>query len=427
VTFSAHDAETALLEAEIPFVRLVGEPVDPAARILLLRRRMARTAERVLEATPWRYRAGHRGLHRLTGPALFTWDGGAAVTLVSGIPAAPLPARSLARLEDRLWRGARPGRDGALEPAPADALLVAAVQVVRPGFPRPLWRRRLAELEEQEETVGEATTLARELGLAASLALARPAARKRPQARTPRRTLREGVWAAGRRLAGATDSRRIAALLDGAPVVGHAVFRTRFAGVEVDSGEGVFLPVPFSESLLGAGLERIAGVRGPKVVDVGTGCGAVALALATARRDADVHGVDVSRPALRWARRNAGRLGVQSARFHRGSLLEPVSGELRGRVDLVLTNVPYAPPAYRRASWDDMPGTVEGEDQDGLGLPRRLADAAHDVLAPGGWLVAQLAAEQCDAFRSHLTGRGYVEDGVVATRAGDAVVVARVR
>ncbi|HEX2046093.1 MAG TPA: class I SAM-dependent methyltransferase, partial [Gaiellaceae bacterium] len=323
MTFSARDAETALLEASIPFVRLLGEPVEPAVRLLLFPRGTVPSAERALEGTGWRYRAGHRGPHRLAGQALFTWDGGTSVALFSGIPAAPLPARALARLEERVWHGARPAADGVLEPAPVDALLVAAVQVVRPGFPRPLWRRRLAELEAQPENLRDATAAARELGLAASVALARRLAGARPGAAEPRRTFSEHVWAAGRRLERATRSRTVAALLHGAPVPGHAVFRTRFAGIEVDSGAGVFLPVSFSEALLTAAHERLT-ERHPTVVDVGTGCGAVALALASARSDAAVHGIDVSARALRWARRNGRRLGIPNVRFRRGSLLDPL-------------------------------------------------------------------------------------------------------
>jgi hypothetical protein len=55
-----------------------------------------------------------------------------------------------------------------------------------------------------------------------------------------------------------------------------------------------------------------------------------------------------------------------------------------------------------------------------------VAAGASDLLAPGRWLVAQIAAEQSDAFRSELRARGYVDDAVVATSAGDAVVAARV-
>jgi release factor glutamine methyltransferase len=288
-----------------------------------------------------------------------------------------------------------------------------------------MWQRRLTRLVEHGLDPAKERGAAREVGVAASVASARRVAGLQPAAETPRLTLREGVWAASRLLQRTAGSRRVTALLDGVPTPGHAVFRTRFAGIEVDSGGGVFLPVAISEMLLEAGRKRIAEKQRPVAVDVGTGCGAVALALASTRPDAEVHGVEISARALRWARRNARRLGIRNVRFHRGSLLEPLPQVLRRRVDLLITNVPYAPPAYRRASWDDMPGTIEGEDEDGLGLPRKLAVAARDLLSVDGWLVAQIAVDQLDAFRSALGASGYADNHVAATRAGDIVVVAR--
>jgi release factor glutamine methyltransferase len=418
VPFNARNAETALVDAGIPVVRLLDEPTGRGNSFLLVRRGDSEAAERVLDGTAWRYRAGHRGWHRFARQALFAWDGGVSVCVSSGIPAAPLPARALARLEERVWRRARPLHGGAHEPHPVDALLVTAVQVVRPGFARPTWRKALTRLAEQQPDLAEEMAAAREAGVAASLARARRAADLPPAAENPRATLPEAVWAAGRLLQRAAGSRRVTALLDGQPSPGQAVFRTRFAGIEVDSGSRVFLPVAFSEALVEAGRERIAAKRGAVAVDVGAGCGAVSLALAAKRPDAQVHGIDISARALSWARRNAHRLGISNVSFHRGSLLEPLPRRLNGRVDVVITNVPYA-------SWNDMPRTIEGEDPDGLGLPRKLAVAARELLSRDGWLVAQIAMEQADAFRSALRGFGYGDDRVVVARAGDVVVVAR--
>jgi release factor glutamine methyltransferase len=427
VTFIARQAEIALVDAGIPAVRLLSEPSGRGNSVLLVSRGDADAARRVVEGTGWRYRAGHRGRHRFVRQALFTWDGGASVWVCWGIPAAPLPARALASLEDRVWRRARPSEDGLREPHPVDALLVAAVQVARPGFERPKWRQEMIRLSGQEFDPAEAIAAAREAGVAASVAGARRAARLQAVDEQPRRTPREAVWAAGRLLQRTARSRKVTALLDGGPTPGHAVFRTRFAGIEVDSGGGVFLPVPFSETLVDAGRQRIATKRDPIAVDVGTGCGAVAVALASTRPDAQVHGTEISARALRWARLNARRLGIRNIRFHRGSLVDPLPRGLDGRIDVLTTNVPYAPPAYRRTSWDDMPGTIEGEDEDGLGLPRKLAMAAHRLLSPDGWLVVQIAVEQSDAFLSILRACGYAHDRVAAARAGDVVVVAQPR
>ena len=422
--FSAHDAEAALVRDAIPVVRLLGGAAEKGARLLLVQPETAARAERTLEATPWRYRAGDRGSHRFGRHSVFAWDGGTSVALVSGVPAGPLPSRALAALERRVWRHAKETPSGVREPDAIDAVLVAAVQIVRPGFPRPAWRREFLRLTELNEPEAE-TAAAQEVGIAHSLWLARRSVGLASPGDAPRPALYEQIWRAGRRLQRGTRSRRLSAFLEGAPIPGHAVFRTRFADRVVESGRGVFLPVPFSEELLEAGLGLLVDKRNPIVVEVGTGCGAVAVAMASARRDSDVHAVDVSGQALRWARRNARRLGTANTRFYRGSLLEPLPSTLHGRVDALLTNVPYAPRSYRQASWDDMPGAVEGEGDDGLGLPRSLAVGARRFLSDGGWLVAQLATEQVEAFGSELGALGYVDFDRVAVRAGDAVVVAR--
>jgi HemK-like putative methylase len=420
--FSADDAEAVLVRDGIAVVRLFGT-ADTGNRLLLVRREAAARAERSLAATPWRYHAGGLGRHRFRRHSVFAWDGGASVALVSGLPASPLPSRALAALEDRIWRNAHETETGVREPHPVDAALVAAVQIVRPGFPRPAWRKEFVRLTELNDPDVEANA-AREVGVARSLSLAGRAAGLDPLAQEQRATLHEQIWRAGRLLQRRTRSRRLTAFLDGAPIPGHAVFRTRFGGVEVDSGRRVFLPVAFSEELLVAALERLVASRNPVVVEIGTGCGAVALALASARPDAEVHAVEISGRALRWAQRNARRLGLNTAHFYRGSLLEPLPPTLNGRVNVVVTNVPYAPGAYRRESWDDMPGTVEGEGDDGLGLPRSVAVDSRRILSNGGWLIAQIATEQVEAFRSELTPLGYDHDRT-AVRAGDAVVVAQ--
>jgi release factor glutamine methyltransferase len=145
-------------------------------------------------------------------------------------------------------------------------------------------------------------------------------------------------------------------------------------------------------------------------VDVGTGCGAVALALAAARPELEIHATDISRTALRWAGRNARRLGLGRVRFHRGSLLEALPAELRGRVSPVAANVPYVPAEmWRSRRWRD--ATV-GLGPDGLDLQRRLAEQALAFLRPGGTLVLQLGASQWPGFAGELAGLGYRVEGV---------------
>jgi release factor glutamine methyltransferase len=110
--------------------------------------------------------------------------------------------------------------------------------------------------------------------------------------------------------------------------------------VEVAVGPGVFVPRLETELLLEWGLNALRGVPEPLVVDLCTGSGALAAAVAVSRPDARVYGVELDPDALVWARRNlAGRAGVVA-----GDVTDPeLLGELHGRADLVLANPPYVP------------------------------------------------------------------------------------
>ena len=111
----------------------------------------------------------------------------------------------------------------------------------------------------------------------------------------------------------------------------------------------VLVPRPETEVLVEAALELIRGLEAPVVVDVGTGSGCIALSIAAERPDAAVHAVDISAAALAVARENAHRLGQIRVELHEGDLLEPLPAELRGRVDLIVSNPPYLTEAEYRA------------------------------------------------------------------------------
>jgi release factor glutamine methyltransferase len=115
-----------------------------------------------------------------------------------------------------------------------------------------------------------------------------------------------------------------------------------FYGLELECGPGVLVPRPSTETLVDVSLELIERIDGPVVVDIGTGTGAVALAIAHERKDAEVVATDISEDALAFARRNAASLGLD-VWFAQGDLFECVPAELRGRVDLIVSNPPYVP------------------------------------------------------------------------------------
>jgi release factor glutamine methyltransferase len=167
----------------------------------------------------------------------------------------------------------------------------------------------------------------------------------------------------------------------------------QFLDLVLGVAPGVFVPRPETEVLVERALEAIADTEAPSVADVGTGTGAIALAIARKRPDARVHATDLSEEAVEVARANAARhaLGVT---VHRGDLLDPLPVQLRGALHLVVSNPPYV----TEEEYRDLPPEVRAEPYralvGGTDLHRRLAETAPSWLRPGGWLIVETGAAQ---------------------------------
>jgi release factor glutamine methyltransferase len=160
--------------------------------------------------------------------------------------------------------------------------------------------------------------------------------------------------------------------------------------------------------VLDAALGAAAQWPDPFLIDVGTGCGAVALAAARKLPTATIYATDISEIALRSARENRARLGARNVRFIRGSLLSPIPKRFQGKAAVIVANVPYVPPRLSAAFAGAFPAdSAIGVGEDGLGLVRDLAANARSFLAPGGSLVLQLADFQWASFTPELTALGY--------------------
>ncbi|GAA2522132.1 peptide chain release factor N(5)-glutamine methyltransferase [Pilimelia columellifera] len=169
-------------------------------------------------------------------------------------------------------------------------------------------------------------------------------------------------------------------------LVGHAPFRQ--LGLAV--GPGVFVPRPETELLAGWGLAAIAGLASPLVVDLCSGSGAIALAVAQEAPGARVVAVERSPRALEWLRRNVAAraaAGDRPVEVVAGDVTDPdLLYDLRGQVDLALCNPPYVPAAA------DVPAEVAGHDPaeavfggpDGLAVIRPVIALAARLLRPGG-------------------------------------------
>jgi release factor glutamine methyltransferase len=170
----------------------------------------------------------------------------------------------------------------------------------------------------------------------------------------------------------------------------HLTGAASLGNVTLEVGPGVFVPRPETELLLAWGLATLEGVDRPTVVDLCTGSGALALAMANARSDATVHAVEKQPAALAWARRNADRqaqAGDTPIRLYAGDVTDPMLFmELEGLVDLVLCNPPYVPagtPVPPEVREHDPHEAVFGG-RDGLDVVRHVVGCAARLLRPGG-------------------------------------------
>jgi release factor glutamine methyltransferase len=193
--------------------------------------------------------------------------------------------------------------------------------------------------------------------------------------------------------------------------VAYVVGKKEFWGLELAVDARVLVPRPDTETLVEEGRDRLdqAGHADERIADVGTGSGAVALALAKVRPAAAVFAGDLSADALAVARANAERLGL-AVTFVEGDLTAPLAAH--GPFSLLVANLPYIPtgdlpglPAEVRAE----PARALDGGADGLDLVRRLADEAPPLLRAGGALALEIGAGQAIAAAALLAAAGLTD------------------
>ena len=178
----------------------------------------------------------------------------------------------------------------------------------------------------------------------------------------------------------------------------------QFFDLVLGASPGVFVPRPETEVVVERALEVVPDGDGSVAVDVGTGTGAIALAIKRFRPATRVLAIDRSGEAAAVARANASRHALD-VEVLEGDLLEPVPSDLRGMVDLVVSNPPYV----SRDEYEALPPEVRAEPYEalvgGTDVHRRLAEAAPGWLRAGGWLVMEIGDEQAEEVRDVLAAR----------------------
>ncbi|MFI8004563.1 putative protein N(5)-glutamine methyltransferase [Streptomyces sp. NPDC086010] len=201
----------------------------------------------------------------------------------------------------------------------------------------------------------------------------------------------------------------------------HVLGWAEFCGLRIAVDPGVFVPRRRTEFLVGQAA-ALAPERAV-VVDLCCGSGALGAALTASLPGAELHAADVEPAAVRCARRNVGDRGT----VYEGDLFDPLPHSLRGRVDVLLANVPYVPtgdvallPPEARIH---EPRVALDGGGDGLDVMRRVAAEAASWLAPGGSLLVEASERQAARAEEALGGSGLIPRVVVSEEWYATVVI----
>ncbi|MFB6373736.1 MAG: peptide chain release factor N(5)-glutamine methyltransferase, partial [Bradymonadaceae bacterium] len=200
---------------------------------------------------------------------------------------------------------------------------------------------------------------------------------------------------------------------NGEPVA-YLIGRKEFWQLELKVDERALVPRPETEVAVEVALDRLPEPNGEfRVADIGTGSGAIALALTVERDDLAIAATDTSGEALALARENAETHDLSDRiDFFQGDLLDALPEQWRP-LDVIVSNPPYVPQGDREEVTievrDHEPGEALYAGPAGLEITKRLVPAAHEWLAEGGWLIFEIGFHQNEAVRELLAETGFTD------------------
>lgn len=203
-------------------------------------------------------------------------------------------------------------------------------------------------------------------------------------------------------------------------ITGYAEFR----GLELIAEPGSFVPRHSSEFLAEQAIRRLRRRKRPVHVDLATGVGTIALAVANEVPKATVYGADLSEEAVKLARKNAKGLGLK-ATFRAGDMFDGLPRKIAGTVDVITLHPPYVPRAEVKElpdevrKWEPKHTLTDGS-ADGLGLVIRAAEESERWLRPGGWLLIEVSPDRTKEVRRVMREAGLRE--IASTKGGELKV-----
>lgn len=207
--------------------------------------------------------------------------------------------------------------------------------------------------------------------------------------------------------------------IQGHPVAYLLGYR-EFWGMELEVTTATLIPRPDTELIVQLALECIAQQTAPKILDLGTGSGAIALALAKERPDADILALDKSEAALEVAQRNQAKLGFTNLKLLNSDWFNALAEN--NSFNLIVSNPPYIAEADPHLSQGDVrfePRSALSSGVQGLDDLSYLIQTAPNYLAPNGWLLLEHGYDQGLAVTTLLKTTGYTEVACYQDLAGN--------